>query len=328
MIDIDYSVIIRTTGKAHEKYQGLLDSIKRLKPLPKEVIVVLPEGFDVPNENLGYETFYFSPKGMVIQRLTGIRKCKSKYALICDDDVMFDENFVQKLYRPIEKGLCKISIAPLYSFLPRRGFNTILCTLMANAVPTLFHQRRYITVLRSTGYSYNRHLDRKNTKYYVTQSAPWTCFFGEVQTIRDIKLEDEKWLDMHGYSAMDDQTMFYKAWLQGEKTVTVSDAYYIHLDAKTSRKNNRNPVFYSCGFNRVVFWHRFIYNQEKNRIKKGWAFVCFKYYLLWLLLFDVFDVLRKRLSLEEFKVKRSGYREGWKYLETLEYKNLPAILKH
>ena len=74
MIDIDYSVIIRTTGKANEKYQELLNSIRELIPAPKEVIVVLPEGFDIPNERLGYETYYFSPKGMVVQRLTGIKK--------------------------------------------------------------------------------------------------------------------------------------------------------------------------------------------------------------------------------------------------------------
>ena len=40
---IDYSVIIRTTGNAHMKYRKLLDSISRLVPKPKEVIVVLPE---------------------------------------------------------------------------------------------------------------------------------------------------------------------------------------------------------------------------------------------------------------------------------------------
>lgn len=327
MIDIDYSVIIRTTGKANGKYQELLNSIRKLIPAPKEVIVVLPEGFDIPNERLGYETYYFSPKGMVIQRLTGIKKCKSRYALICDDDVIFDEDFVQKLFRPIEQGLCKISIAPLYSFLPRKGINSIICALMANAVPTIFHRNRYITVLRSTGYAYNRHLECKNRKYYTTQSAAWTCFFGEIHAICNIKLEDEKWLDMHGYSAMDDQTMFYKAWLQGEQTLTVSDAHYVHLDGKTSRNNNRNPILYSCGFNRIVFWHRFIYMMERNIIIRVWSYICFKYYLFWLFLFDLFDMLRKKLSINEFKIKRSGYRAGWRYLRTSEYKKLPSISK-
>ena len=325
MIDIDYSVIIRTTGKAHEKYQRLLDSIKKLIPSPKEVIVVLPEGFRLPDERLGSETYYFSPKGMVFQRIEGIKKCKSKYALICDDDVVFGENFVQKLYLPIEQGLCKISIAPLYSFLPRKGFNFIISAAMANAVPTLFHKKQYITVLRSTGYSYNRHLDRKNTKFYDTQSAPGTCFFCEVQAIRDVKLEDEIWLDMNRYAAMEDQVLFYKAWLQGRKILTVSDAHYIHLDGKTSQKNNRNPILYSCGYNRVVFWHRFIYSKQKSVIQKYWSIICVHYYLIWLFLFDIYDLLRKRICWKDLLIKRKGYKEGWKYIKSDQYKKLPSV---
>ena len=71
-MNLDYSVIIRTTGKAGAKYQALLDSIAGLDPQPKEVIVVLPEGYALPSERLGWETFCFCPKGMVIQRLHGI----------------------------------------------------------------------------------------------------------------------------------------------------------------------------------------------------------------------------------------------------------------
>ena len=59
---IDYSVVIRTTGNAHEKYQNLLNSVSNLIPPPKEIIVVLPEGYDLPEEKLGWETYYFSPK--------------------------------------------------------------------------------------------------------------------------------------------------------------------------------------------------------------------------------------------------------------------------
>ena len=79
---IDYSVIIRTTGQAGEKYTKLLESIKKLKPQPREIIVVLPEKADLPENQLGYEKFFYSPKGMVIQRMCGIAKCKTRYGLI------------------------------------------------------------------------------------------------------------------------------------------------------------------------------------------------------------------------------------------------------
>ena len=70
--EIDYSVIIRTLGTAGEKYENLLKSISALEPQPKEIIVVLPEGYDLPKEQLGWERFLFSPKGMVSQRVYGI----------------------------------------------------------------------------------------------------------------------------------------------------------------------------------------------------------------------------------------------------------------
>lgn len=119
-MEIDYSVIIRTTGKAGAKYAKLLESIDQLTPKPKEVIVVLPEGYSLPEEQLGWETYYFSPKGMVIQRMFGIEKCRTRYALVCDDDVRFSADFVQKLYEPIQNGKARLSAPPSIHFCLKR----------------------------------------------------------------------------------------------------------------------------------------------------------------------------------------------------------------
>lgn len=321
---IDYSVIIRTTGKAHEKYQKLLDSIEKLIPQPQEIIVVLPEGSQYPDEILGKEIYYFSPKGMVIQRMTGIAKCKTKYALICDDDVQFGSDFVEKLYEPIKEGLCSITAGPLYSFLPPKGNNALLCTLMGSAAPTVFHKDRYISILKTSGYSYNRKLNASK-KYYETQSVAWTCFFADVTAIKKIDFMDEIWLDSHGYSSLDDQTMFYKAYLRGIKTMVVVSAEYEHLDARTSTRDNRDPVLYSLNFNRVVFWHRFIYKKQNNLRSKLITALCIAYRSIWLLAFNILDILRRRMNVRDFKVSCRGYFDGWKYLRTKEYKDLPSV---
>lgn len=206
---IEYSVIIRTIGKAGEKYQKLLNSIAALVPQPKEVIVVLPEGYTEPDEKLGWETFYHSPKGMVSQRMYGVAQCKTPYALICDDDVSFGSDFVQSLHKPIAQNLCKFSIAPLYSFLPAKGIPAIIDTISGAAAPAIFNRNRYISVLRTSGYSYNRKL-KENADYYETQSAPWTCFYADIGAFRKLGFEDEQfWLDSRGYSAMDDLTNVY-----------------------------------------------------------------------------------------------------------------------
>ena len=130
---IDYSVIIRTTGNANEKYQKLLKSIAQLDPQPLEVIVVLPEGNDLPAERLGWESFHFCKRGMVRQRMEGIGHCKTRYALICDDDISFSSDFVKKLHAPIKYGIGCFSAAPLYSFLPDEGMNTAVCKFPVHA---------------------------------------------------------------------------------------------------------------------------------------------------------------------------------------------------
>ena len=320
---IDYSVIIRTTGEAKEKYNTLLKSVSQLKPQPKEVIVVLPEGNEIPNMQLGNERFGFCKRGMVVQRMTGIEMCKTKYALVCDDDVSFPSNFVEKLYKPIEKKVSDFSVGPLYSFLPNLGIHSILCMLMTSALPTLFHRKRYISILRTVGFSYNRYL--KENKYYMTQSAPWTCFFASVDSLRKIDMSAENWLDMNGYSALDDQTMFYKAWLRNMKTVVVPDAIYYHLDAKTSIKNNKSAVLYSMSFNRIVFWHRFIYSIEKNFWLKLWSIICICYRQSMVWCFDFIAVIRKKMNRGDWRISRKGTRDAWEYVKSREYIQLPPV---
>lgn len=321
MQQIDYSVIIRTIGKAGEKYQKLLDSIRMLEPQPREVIVVLPEGCSIPDEKLGWETFYYSPKGMVVQRMSGVAYCKTRYALFCDDDVSFSPSFVKKLYAPLCQGLGRFSVGPLHSFLPSEGGNALLCAVMAAAFPTFFHKHdRYVSVMKSSGYSYNRNL--KTDRYYETQSAPWTCFFADVQALREVNLEAECWLDSHGYAAMDDQTMFYKAWLQGRKTIVVPDAIYEHMDAKTSMRNNKPSMLYSMQYNRLVFWHRFIYRQSKV---KALPVICYSYLLLWQIIYELVNLLRKRVTVKDCKIMLQGWCDGWVYIHSAEYASLPEI---
>lgn len=322
---IDYSVIIRTTGKAGEKYQRLLDAIAALEPKPREVIVVLPEGYALPQEQLGWETFIFSPKGMVIQRVTGIEKCQTRYALICDDDVCFGSDFVQQLYQPVAQGLCGFSSGPLYSFLPNPGKQTLLSAIAGSAAPTLFHKDRYTSVLRTSGYSYNRHLNTKETGYYKAQSLAWTCFFADLNAFEKIDFAAESWLDAHGYSAMDDQTMFYKAWLRGIETIVVSTAFYEHLDGKTSVRNNKPNVLFSLSFNRVIFWHRFLYTQQPNILLKVWALLCFGYRILWMYILSVLNLLRHHISKSDFLISIRGLREGFHFLRSKEYRAFPEV---
>lgn len=325
---IDYSVVIRTTGKAGEKYRALLESITNLNPQPVEVIVVLPDTCERPTDQIGIERFCFCKKGMVRQRMMGLEECHSRYALFCDDDIWFEPNFVKKLYEPLAKGIGSFSTGPLFSFLPPKGFNAILCTVMASAVPTVFHKKdRYISILKSSGYSYNRTIDTSTRQCYYTQAVPWTCFFADTEAFRNLEFEKEEWVDLHGYSALDDQAMFYKAWLFGMKTVVVSNALYEHLDAKTSTQNNNKDVIYSRMFNRTVFWHRFIYSIDERPIAKVSDRIAFEYAMIWLKIRNYSLLKRNRINAECYEMSRQGLKDAWDYINSDAYRSLPCIKK-
>ena len=324
MKSIDYSVVIRTVGKASEKYNKLLESIRKLNPQPKEVIVVLPIGYSLPQQRLGWERFVFSEKGMVKQRLYGMNTCNSSFALFCDDDVEFKPDFVEKLYNALQKSDCAFVAGPLYDFLPRRGLHTLIDMLSGSASPTVFHKSNYCTVLNTSGYSFNRNL--KDNKLYYSQSLPWTCFFANTQKMRMVGMEDELlWLDKHDYGAMDDLTMFYKAYLLGQKTCVVPTATYIHNDARTSSRGKSDIVTYALIFNRIVFWHRFLYNKKKSVFSKSWSAFCIRYNLVARLLFCKIKDLKSKNHTKTYIYAKKGYNDAFRYIKGKEYKELPPF---
>ena len=327
-MEIDYSVIIRTIGKADKKYQKLLDSINQLEPKPKEVIIVLPEGYDLPIQRLNSqikERFIFCEKGMVNQRMVGINNCNTEYMLVCDDDVSFDYDFVQKLVQPLKDNLADFSIGPLLSFLPPKGIKSFINAMTSSAVETIFNKDMYVKVLRSSGWSYNRKIDTSIKKYYYTQSAAWTCFFARTSSMHNIHFDEEKWLDMNGYASMDDSVMFYKAWLMGYKTIMVSDAVYEHLDAKTSTRGISEKVVYASAFNQFIFWYRFIYETENNFFMKMLNIISFLYYKSTTEIYRYLNVLLKSKDKKELSISKQGFRDALKYIKSDEFKQLEKI---
>ena len=321
-----YSVIIRTTGKAGEKYAQLLASIEALEPRPTEVIVVLPEGYDLPPERLGWEVFHFCPKGMVTQRLYGIRVCKTPYALICDDDITFGPDFAQQLSRPVLDGSYGISAGPLLELFPPRGGQSFFWALGAAAIPALRSDAAYTTMIPTTGYIYNRKIDLEHTRIYEAQSYCWACFFADMEKLRSIHMEDELWLDRLGYSAHDDTVMFYKAWLRGIKTAIVSTAAYQHLDGKTSTQGRPVQVKKAMGFTRFILWHRFFYEQARG-LKKPWYVACIAYRTLFQSCTDLIRCAVGKRPFAEVKAYIDGTAYAMKWTKTQEYKMLPSLLE-
>lgn len=321
MDNINYAVVIRTIGKANEKYAKLLNSIKKLEPQPKEVIVVLPEGYDEPKEQLGYERLVYSKKGMVSQRLYGLYETDAEYILFCDDDVSFESDYIQKLYKPICDGIADATVGPLLEFFPPKGIKSIVSTLLAGAIPTIFNKQKYTKILRCSGWSYNRINLSNCNKYYETESAAWTNFFIKRDVMLKLEFEKELWLDKFGYASLDDQTMFYKLYKMGYKTLVVTDAIYRHEDAKTSIQDLKLEHIYAAGFNHYIFWHRFIYSLSNDLFEKLLDKICFNY---WYFINCFYRLLRYK-DKNIYRIFKIGVKDARKYILTQEYKSLPKI---
>ena len=325
---ISYSIAIRTLGRAGAKYQKLLDSIRNSTVQPEKVVVVLPEGYSKPKEQLGYEVFVHCRKSMVGQRLAALKYIKSEYTLFLDDDISFEPDFILKLARPLQEKKYDCSTGPLFSFFPASKAGTIAGILTASVSVSLFHRDMYVKILRSGGWSYHT-FDTSEERYYPTESFAWTCFFIRTQVMRNLNMEDEiPWLEKNQYAFGDDRVMAYKLVKRGYRACIVSTALYEHNDAKTSTASteivNTTPP-YCTGFFQIVFWHRFIQEDEPLKFMKVVNSFCIGYWMVSSFAYRLLKAVLTRGYWPIFNAVMRGIKAGIKYIHSDEYLQLPLI---
>lgn len=323
MESFEYSVLIRTLGKAGKKYQALLDSIDKQKIKPKEVIVVIPYGYDLPQERLGYERFVRSQKGMISQRVMGLDEVKSRYCLFFDDDLSFDDTFVEALANPVLNSMADVTFPILKELLPQSTGVRTICTLLCTAIPAE-KKCSFSRIVRSGGYSYNP--DVIEGLWYEAQTAPGACFFCSTETMRSIHFEEELWLEKTEYALPDDQVMFYKFHKKGFKIYGKCIPNYVHLDAGGCSPDRGKKASFAMSCNKTIFWHRFIWTPDKNIFSKLLSLCCFLYSTIACFIYG----LMKACAIRNFDLVKSslkGYNQAYCFLKSDEYKQIPPIIK-
>lgn len=259
-----YSIYIRTLGKGGEKYHRLLQSIDKQTIKPEEVVVVLPEGYNPPQEKLGYERFEYSEKGMVKQRIYSINKAKTPYILLLDDDVEFEPKYVEKIFNTMIKANAQCCIPIIHD-------DSIHSTLFRRIIENFFgicshintHDNFYIKINKCGGLIINNKL-KQDIQYY-SQSGHGSNCFAETRVLRNIHFEEELWLEDCGYPLPEDQVMFYKIYKLGYKIAVCKDTYFRHLNAASTNDGKRylNVAKAKTG-NYLIFWYKFIYKYNKG----------------------------------------------------------------
>ena len=337
MKERNYTIVIRTLGRAGEKYQRLLESIDKQSLRPVAVKVYLPYGYDLPPERLGWEEFVFCTKGMVHQRAAAFAQCDTDYTLALDDDVKFDSDFVERLFETLESAHSDF-VSPIVrenlsgGGESRKSFLSPCVSqvkdfkdwLLGVSMTKEFKEPFLVKIWKTGGFLIKRNID-DDTQYF-SQSGHGTCVFGRTKALKNLRFEDELWLENTRYALPEDMVMFYKLYLQGNVIAVNRDVRFLHLDAGSSLENDDkklNTIFASAR-NGMIFWHRFIYSPKSS---KALSVLCLGRRMFCTCLFAFLKGIAKG-NFKFFVAYLKGYASALEFIKSEIYRNLPEIGVH
>lgn len=318
---MEYSVAIRTLGKAGAKYQTLLNSLQAQTIKPQGIYVYIAEGYPLPEETIGIERYIYVKKGMVSQRALQYNEIDSEYILFLDDDVFLPETAVEDLFDAMFVQKAQVVSPDVFPNANRSFVSKLLMAISGRMLCRKDDKKWAYKVMRNSGYSYN---ERPSQNIYLSQTNAGPCFLCSKSHFLQIRFEEEKWLERCEYAQGDDQVMFYKMHCIGYKQLTLFNTGIIHLDASTTLRDaeKEKSKIYSDVHFKLIFWHRFIFSPEKHSVLKLWSVFC----ILYTILFSLLISLVKR-DFEIYKVKVSALRAAIDFLRSNDYANLPKVSK-
>lgn len=267
MISLRYSVVLRTLGRGGEAYRALLKSIREQTIQPSEFIVVMPFGTMLPEDRIGTERFIFSEKGMVTQRVAGLREATQDYVLIIDDDIEFAPTLVSDLFMYMRKAQADGVIPELSD--ASAGSKTFLGMMRAflSSGARISHRRSEYALRIGMQGGTIRQVPLYEDHVYYTQTGHGACCLMKKTAALFLRFEDEVWLEKNArYAYPDDQVFFYKAHLLGVRIAYACGITFRHLDARSSMmdvaslQEKRCTLKHNSFRNLAIFWHRFLFN--------------------------------------------------------------------
>lgn len=313
---MDYSICIRTLGTAGEKFERLINSIKKLNIKPKEVIIVIPKGYKIPSISIENKRIIYSEKGMLLQRIVGYEEATTEFVLLLDDDVEFKSNLIEELIEPIKNKKCKLTFPIYKDLLLQGGIRSLISSLTLSSMPNKKNKDTFVKIIDSGGFIYNNNLNESN-KYLYSESAPGMCVFALRKSLIDINLREELWIDNTEYPLREDAVLIYKSHLKGNKIIGVQNIEITHLDGGSNESGRNLKAAYSNGYNQILFWKRFIYCNKEGKVSKLKSIISIRYWALSTVMYIAIRFLINR-DIELLKQSFKGIRNGFKFINNKE----------
>lgn len=315
----DYCACIRTLGKAGEKYQTLLNSLKQQTIQPKKILIYIPHGYDLPKETIGVEQYIRCEKGMVHQRALPFDEVDTEWILFLDDDLYIPADGVEKLFIGIEEndGDC---ISPDIYEHNKFSLKTKLISAIGFTFPR-FDDGWAFKIKKSGKYTYNY---SPSKDVLPTQSAAGACFLIKKKVHLSLHFEDERWMDTLRYAIGDDMMMAYKIHIMGYRLLIHYNTGFIHLDAGTGHISNQSERYLLTQTVWFILWYRAFFNLKNATWKsKLLALTSYSIRECWSFIFGAIPRSLKYRNFDSIWFFFKKYKNGYDYVHSEEYKKIP-----
>lgn len=309
----EYTAVIRTLGRAGEKYQILLNSLMSQSHPPKKIVVYLAEGYEKPSETVGIEEIVYVKKGMVAQRALEYKEVETEWILFLDDDIYIESWGVEKMLSDTilaDADVCAFDAFPHHKL---KFFKKVAMAFLLSSVPRL-RFKNYGYRVNFLGTDCYNPFPRKDWSWSTTNSGG--AFICKKHNFLKINFEEDLWLDTVPVAAFDDKIMFFKMHLKGLKIITHYKSGFAHLDARTSAPSSDKieqlrKCEYSTAFTTTVFEKRYLLpslNKWEKILRKP-----LKFYMN--IVFYFFCATKKIKKLDFPNERKKGKQEAYKYLD-------------
>lgn len=315
-----YSVAIRTLGKAGEKYQRTLDSIKNQSFQATDIFVYIPDGYDLPKETIGIERYIRVTKGMIAQRALEYKEIEDEWILFLDDDIFLPPTFMEKAFMAVDKFDADVITANV--FLNHTASLKQKIVMACTGVTPLLSSDWAFKVKTDGRYKYN---NNPKSDFLKTQTGAGPVCLCRKEAFLKMHFEDEKWMDCFGYALGEDQLFHYKMYLMGYNLMIWYNSGAIHLDAGSADRSIDSKYLRKASACLYLLWHRSIYNLGNNTFgRKAIVSISYGLSLFINLMFSFAYVFTKKIYTAPYAIL-AGVADGIRFTRNKEYHDIPKF---
>ncbi len=317
----EYCAVIRTLGKAGDKYQQELDSLARQTVQPKRILVYIAEGYDLPKETIGREEYIRCPKGMMTQRSLPFDEVDTDWILFLDDDIYLPDRLVELLFDNLLSNNGDCIVPSIFDHTHQPISRKLYDFCLHQTLPHT-HRDWAFRVRLDGGNSYNPH---PRQDVLLTQSGPGACSLCRKTSLMAVNMAAERWIDSFRYMIGEDMLFYNKLYQYGNKVYVAFNTGIQHLDAQSGHCSNPGEENLVIRTLRFVNWWRIVYSTQPTRWRRLLSAAAFTGRTLFSELCHIGFALLKRKGYYAVNVLRGAWR-GWRYVHSAEYLSYPPFL--